>query len=314
MRNSSVDKIFKKRKRTLVFTTGVALLAVFSLGVSTYAWFQANAAVNIDTESDSANITVSAPTGAKFYYFTGNGTPNSDYTGYSGSDSAIGTAPRVLSHTSNSDVPSNVGFASTEGKTYYFVEIDGNGNNTAANCFNLSKIRPGCYYTYCIEYSAASCGLKLTFSNGTTGNNKTPKRKVGSSAAPGSAYDVSLGLALNGWVSSPQASSYAATYIKDAFNGGATKSVNDKIDYPTSDMANNTDFTFTSGQNTSSNHFIFFTIFMGFNDKTDALLFNNKAGTGSSEILYYTRDSSSGNYSALEGLTMTLSKIEVTTA
>ena len=53
---------------------------------------------------------------------------------------------------------------------------------------------------------------------------------------------------------------------------------------------------------------------MGFNDKSDALLYNSKGGTGNSETLYYTRGQTSGDYSALNGLSMTLSKVEVTLA
>lgn len=51
----------RKSKTKLIFTLAVALLSVLTMGVSTYAWFQANASVNIQTESDEATITVSAP-------------------------------------------------------------------------------------------------------------------------------------------------------------------------------------------------------------------------------------------------------------
>lgn len=313
---SVVDTIFKKRRATLIFTAGVAVLAVASLGVSTFAWFQANADVEITAEGDEAEITVSAPTGAVFYYFTGNGTPGTDYTGYSPADSAIGTAPRTISHDMETPVtPNNVGFAQSEGKTYYFQEITGEGTYTAANCFNFSKIRPGCYYSFCVAYASSSCGLALTLSNNRTGDNTTPKRKIGTSGSPGAAYNASLGLALNGYVSAASTTASAATYIKSAFDDGAVKaSSHDKIAYPSSNMADNTVFTFANNINTTTNQYIYFTIYMGFNNKGDALLYNSKSGTGSSEIIYYTRDNTSGDYSAVDGLTMTLNKVEVTTA
>lgn len=56
----------------MVLTVSVALLAVVSIGVSTFAWFQANANVNIETTSDSTTITVSKPEDFSFYAYKGN--------------------------------------------------------------------------------------------------------------------------------------------------------------------------------------------------------------------------------------------------
>ncbi len=56
----------------MVLTVSVALLSVISVGVSTFAWFQANADVNIETASDSTTITVSKPDEYTFYYYNGN--------------------------------------------------------------------------------------------------------------------------------------------------------------------------------------------------------------------------------------------------
>ena len=144
-------KYRKSRKKVLFFALIMSLSCVFTAAVSTYAWFQANSPVTINTESDSATITVSRPEGIKFYYFTGNGTPGGDYTGYSRSDSVIGQAPRVIAHDGSTN-PTNVSFDEAAEK-YYFKEITEAGVYTSANCFNLSKIRPGCYYSYCF------CGI-----------------------------------------------------------------------------------------------------------------------------------------------------------
>ncbi len=56
----------------MVLTVSVALLAVVSIGVSTFAWFQANADVNIQATSDSTTITVSKPEDFVFYAYKGN--------------------------------------------------------------------------------------------------------------------------------------------------------------------------------------------------------------------------------------------------
>ena len=61
----------RKSKTKLIFTLAVALLSVLTMGVSTYAWFQAQAAVNIETSSDDCEITVTKPddvTGSYFVY------------------------------------------------------------------------------------------------------------------------------------------------------------------------------------------------------------------------------------------------------
>ncbi len=290
------------RRRSLIFTILFSLFLVFSAAVSTFAWFQATSAASIEADSNEASVTVQAPTDVEFYYFTGNGTPGGDYTGYSRADSAIGKAPRTYTYNPSSPVE-GVSFSD-------FQKITGEGIYTASNCFNLSKIRPGCYYTYCVKYAGSSVGLKVSLTNYRTGNNTTPKRKIGTS---GSSYFASVGLALNGAVSAPQPSTYAATFIKDAFAvGNAKNDSTDKIQYPTSDPAGASVFTFTSGQNTTTNNYIFFSIFMGFNNKADALLYNSKSGTGASEILYYTRDNSYGDYSALYSLSMSVNSIEVT--
>lgn len=301
--------ILKTRRYSLVFSTVVAFLMVCTAGVSTFAWFQANAAASVTTTSEEATITVARPEDATFYYFTGNGTPGSSYTGYSASNSNIGKAQLTFTHDGSTD-PSNVGFDSTEGKAYYFAKIDGESNRTFANCFNLSKIRPGCYYTFCVSYVGQYTGLELTFADSVTGNNKSPKRMI----SYGTPYYASLGLALNGWCSTAQTKGYAATFIKDAFNGGATSSGNDKIVYPNSNTLSPFVFADDVDTRTANTSYIYFSIFMGFNDKSDAIAYSSKTGTGASEVITYTRGTTSGDYSALDGLSMTLSKIEVTYA
>ena len=68
----------KSRKLSLIGTIFVSMLSVCSAGVSTFAWFQAQANVNITTSTTSTTISVAKPDEYTFYYFKGNG--NSAYT------------------------------------------------------------------------------------------------------------------------------------------------------------------------------------------------------------------------------------------
>ena len=62
----------KSRKLSLIGTIFVSMLSVCSAGVSTFAWFQAQANVNITTSSTSTSITVSKPDEFVFYGYRGN--------------------------------------------------------------------------------------------------------------------------------------------------------------------------------------------------------------------------------------------------
>lgn len=62
----------RKQKTKLIFTLSIALLSVLTMGVSTFAWFQAQADVEIRTEESSTTITVSKPDDFVFYAYKGN--------------------------------------------------------------------------------------------------------------------------------------------------------------------------------------------------------------------------------------------------
>lgn len=309
------DRFTKNKRYPLVFATIIAFTAVMSSAVSTFAWFQAEARVTVNATSTNASVSVSAPEGAKFYYFTGNGTPGGDYTGYSRSDSAIGQAPRVGFGT-GSTTPSNVQFAEANNK-FWFRQIDLSSNSTNSgvaspkNCFNFSKIRPGCIYSFCVSYKGTGVGLKLTFADQTTGNNTTPKRKAYHASTP---YFLSLGVALNGHCSNVSTQDNAATYIKNVLTATASNTnqnaAGDKIVYPESNTLSA--FTFASGLNTLSSNYIYFSVYMGFQDKFDAVGYRSKTGTGANEVITYNRGDTNGSYAPLEGLVMKLNKVEVT--
>ncbi len=299
-----LKSIKRGKRRSLILSLGLSMFLVFTAAVSTYAWYQATASASISASPSSAEINVAAPEGAKFYYFTGNGTPGSDYTGYSRSDSAIGKAPRNNIVYNAETPPVNVAF-DYAADTYYFAEITGESNITVDNCFDLSKIRPGSYYSFCVKYSGSSVGLNITLSTSAcvTGASTSPKRQIGG-------VNLSLAFGLNGAVSGACDKDYADDFIQQAFEVSDGTS-NDKIK-PSACPASQ-EFTFTSGLNTTASnaHYIFFSIFMGSQNKADALLYSSKSGSGASETITYTKNSS-GNYSAYDGLSMTLTRVEVT--
>lgn len=75
------------KRYSLVFATAVAFCTVCAAGVSTFAWFQANASATVTTSSTSTTITVSKPDDYTLYYYNGNlsshtytGTFSSDFT------------------------------------------------------------------------------------------------------------------------------------------------------------------------------------------------------------------------------------------
>ena len=62
----------KRKKYSLVFATVVAFCSVCTAGVSTFAWFQAQANVSISATNSSTTITVRSPKDYIFYGYNGN--------------------------------------------------------------------------------------------------------------------------------------------------------------------------------------------------------------------------------------------------
>ena len=314
--------LVRKRKTTLLFTTAVALLAVLSLGVSTYAWFQANADVQIATESESAEITVSAPDDmVTFYYFKGNGIPGSaDYTGYSKTGATYGNRTNM--------VDTSTGKYTTDGGTSYtnsissfansWGEIDLESTSTTSgvaspkNCFNFSRIRVGCYYSFCIETKLSSTKVNMSFrwdsTYGTTGHNVSPKRYAHNGSA-NTSNPLNLLMAMNGYCYN-QSTNNATTFIYESLGVGSTLSLSDKIAFSpvgTGTTTSNYDLLANgaSGVDTTTNKYVFFTIFMGNNN--DAFVYNNTTDS----VEYYQYNQTSGSYSPMDGLKSSVSAVTV---
>lgn len=311
----------QKRKSTLIFTTAVALLAVFSLGVSTYAWFQANADVNITTTSDEAEITVSAPEEVKFYRFKGNGVPGSSYYGYSLSGGSIGNTTNLVDTSTNKyklGAESWVSYDTNTWNTAWTI-IDKTDSSDVQSAFNLSMMRPGCYYSFCIDCSSLSTAkLQSTFNwsggNNVIGSANSIKRyiaTVNAGVVTKTDRPLNLLLAINGYgLASTSIGSDAASFI----NGTTTATTSsDKIIYD--DSLVETSHTYTlldnagSGVDVTTNNHIYFTIFMGYSTKDDALMYRDFDSSNNRN--YYEKNNSSGSYGPLDGLKSTLSSISI---
>ena len=303
-----------------MFTTAVAILAVFSLGVSTYAWFQANADVNITAEGTEADITVSAPDDmVKFYYFKGNGVPGSaDYTGYSASNATYGNKTNMV-NTSNGTFTTNAGSTYVGISTFAnaWTEIDLESTSTTSgdaspkNCFNFSKMRVGCYYSFCIESKLSTTKVNISYrwdsTYGNTGNETSPQRFAYNSG--NTENPLNMLMAINGFCTN-LSSNNATTFIAESLGVGSTLSLSDKITFsPVGTGTTTSNYNLlangNAGVDTTTNKYIYFTIFMGNNN--DAFVYNNTT----SSIEYYAYGQATGTYSPMDGLKSSISAITV---
>jgi len=306
----------RRKKIELIFATSVALLAVVTAGVSTFAWFQAQADVNIETSGDSATITVSAPDMVKFYYFKGNGNPGtSEYTGYSKSGAAYGNKTNLV-NTATSPTQFKTStiddYTSITSSSWGLIKKDSSdrtpGEASAANCFDFSRMRVGCYYSFMIETSLATTKVDINYDwsggNGITGDSFGTKRRVNSNST---SYPINLLMAINGYCVATNTND-GAGFITNSLNSSLT----DKITYSGDNQTSSSyrllgTTTPDAGEITSTNKYIFFTIFMGMPDKSDAFSYVSTDG----DYQYYQADGTYGNYSVFDGLKTTLTSILV---
>lgn len=135
----------RKTKLNLIAALAVGLLAVSTAGVSTYAWFQAQSQVQIDTTESYTNITVNKPeSDFEYYAYRGNRTPShkcgeTDVDGdksYTFSDDFISlTSSNVASETNLE----SLGFY--PGKSFTFaLKISSLTASTSTIAFATSKV------------------------------------------------------------------------------------------------------------------------------------------------------------------------------
>ena len=302
-----------KFKISTILSLFVSLFAVLSASVSTYAWFQAQASVNIQTTSTSATITVSRPDSVRFYRFNGNGIPSSSYYGYSPSGASFGNTTNVIDTSANTyklGDSSAVNYRSSAFDNVW-TEINIDNSSQVSAAFDFSLMRPGCYYSFCIYTPQATSKLKISFSltgginiDGTSNNRYVATSDSGAEATD---YPLNFLMGVNGYAS---ASTNTGANVESFIDGTIdATSASDKIVYNHLSPASDYYLLGTSGSSvdTSSNNYIYFTIFMGYSTKSDALLLRkNISGKN-----YYSLNQASGSYSALDGLKSTLTAIEV---
>ncbi len=89
-----------KGRAGLITSVMIGLLAITTAGVSTYAWFQANANVTITAAPTSTTITVTKPDDYMFYAYKGNKASHT-YTGTFSSDFDAITTSELLADKTN---------------------------------------------------------------------------------------------------------------------------------------------------------------------------------------------------------------------
>lgn len=191
----------RKARASLITSLLIGLAAVATAGVSTYAWFRANANVTIVANSSSTTITVTKPDDYALYAYRGNKSYDYDGSGASRLSAPTGT------------------FSND------FYLIDTTAKN--ADLMNLTGMCPGESYTFCLTASDLSNGdpvslfLKSLISNDIIKQGGAHHRyRHGSSAV-----DINVGWAINlySWASSSNTG--YATHITS--NAGLT----DLFDY-----------------------------------------------------------------------------------
>ena len=152
------------QKYPLVFATIVSFLSVCTAGVSTFAWFQAQANVNVRAAETSTTITVAAPDSFEL------GSPV--MYAYSGNGSA-GYNPTTNPASGNVTTPTN------------FVALT---NENKSDWLNISGLVPGRRMTFCAEVSTDGGNINdasLLLTGYTSTNNNY--RKVLATVADGGA-------------------------------------------------------------------------------------------------------------------------------
>ena len=284
------------KKGSLLYATIVALACVMTASVSTFAWFQAEANVRISTTNSSTTISVSAPEGitlgsAVFYKYTGNG----DY-GYT---TAISSSAKVT------------------GEGAVFEEV-------SASSVSVTPA-PGKKMTYCAAVTATSgtisrAGIKLK-SYTVTNNANRWRLNSGKTAVDG---NVSIEEAINIYAHTD--TSCTGTY------GSESSTDMFEFDYadPYNKSATNLTLLSSTEVTASSTIYVFFTIQF---DNDSATYYEEYSATPAStpvtsstsvssvSRLYstpandtnprYFFNSSSGNSSCYEGLTFSITSMEL---
>lgn len=202
-----------KRKLSLVMSIIIGLTATTTAAVSTYAWFQAEAQVQIQAVGDSTTITVAKPDDYAFYAYKGN---------------------KNLSH-------------SLDGSTWN-SDWDTITSSNASNYTSFSSMSPGQTYYFALEMSTTigdtvSLSIKELVSNTIVdqkGSNSFHRYVTKTSNWD---TDVNIGWAINIYAYATTAKSGYSSFIT---NPSTTNVGGDKFTYATSNTAVTTNSSYVS--------------------------------------------------------------------
>lgn len=279
-------------KYSLVFATLIAFSCVCTAGVSTFAWFQAESRVRIETTSDSARVTVTAPDSLEtaFYVYTGNG---GAITGSSSTASA--------------------GYDQYWTKEISGFETNFSQINNATPSNSASALVPGRRLTYCIKLSGEEdAGISGTHSATITNVNDTGGRNRYLYNGGTTSNLVKLGWAINVYGTCVVTATDALPSASDIQNFIRAEGDDVFLDAPPSTV--NHSSAFASATSATNKHFYFFyTIEMS---NLDGTYFQQVDDSGSAVDVSPTADTSTywektglGDSEVYSGLTFSISEI-----
>ncbi len=273
------------KKGPLIFATIVAFFSVCTAGVSTFAWFQATANVNIQTATDSASITVTKPDDVtcEFYAYTGN--------------------------TAKGYTPTNVARETASATELTFTGAFGTKLEGAAQTIAAGSLIPGNCLTYCIKITTAGTHSASITSFTET---KNANRLVYSSGTTTTQVALGWAMKIYYWsVTSITDESASLSGLYDYINVGTNRSGN-VFDYAYGTAAKDS-YSIGSGIKTTNNIYLFYTIEF---DNTTYSSYQHVDSSGnpvyvSSTGTTYWSKSDSGTSEAYEGLGFNITGITI---
>ena len=278
-----------KDKAALAFAISIGLTAIMAASVATFAWFQADAQVEIQTTSETATITVQAPSDVEIndpdiYYYKGNNTG-----GYNGS--------YLDSITSEDTALTKLGAN--------FAPV------TTSAQMTISAAWPGYRKTYAVVIHATSGTISsgsMILKSYTTNNANFTNRNILST--PPSYNKIQIEEAIN-------------IYTGVNSTGVYSVSGTDSFQYSGSSLADTTILETTSFTSTTDAIFFYTVEFSNGSDtwyrevtSASSELYNTPSDSDSagSVARYFVKDTVNGNSSCYEGMTFTITNLEFTIA
>lgn len=288
------------KRYSLVFATAVAFCTVCAAGVSTFAWFQANASATVTTSSSSATITVTKPDDVDLAFYVYNGNNYRDTV----NASTIGSGANPAYGYKYTSVPNSVSWSD-------FTAI---GTSSPSN--SASNLTPGKRLTFCIrvggEDSSTISGSHSGYI-GTVSASNTRKRYLYSGGTTSTLVLLSWAINVYGTcfsTSTNPSASDVKTFLQAANPGGGNV-------YNDSSSGENHSSAFATGTASSSYLYFLYTIEFS-NASTTWYRHVDSSGatvvlspTSDSESTYWVADDVNGTSEVYEGLSFGISQITI---